>query len=62
MLIIKEDCRRSGDGCEKCMLELLIFWRNQEDPSWSKIVDVLIKMEMCTTAQKIAEKHGDICT
>lgn len=39
-------------GPKRCMLEMLLFWMNQEPPMWAKIVQALLRMEMNTIAQK----------
>ena len=53
---IDKDYKRHGP--ERCLIEILIVWKQQKPPNWSDVLRALMKMEMNTLAQKIAEKHG----
>jgi hypothetical protein len=43
---------------ERCKIETLIVWMKRELPTWSKVIQALVRIEMLTLAQKIAECHG----
>jgi hypothetical protein len=43
---------------ESCKVETLIVWGKRELPTWSKVIYALVRIEMLTLAQKIAEHHG----
>lgn len=43
---------------ERCKVETLIVWMKRESPTWSKVIQALVRMEMLTLAQQIAKHHG----
>ena len=47
------------EGPERCKTETLIVWMDQEQPTWSKIIQALVKIGMGALAQKIAAAHGE---
>lgn len=57
LLAIGKDYDRQG--LERCKTETLIVWMNQEQPTWSKIVQALINIGMGALAQEVARKHGE---
>ena len=49
------------EGPERCKIESLIVWMNQEPPTWDKIVQALLNIGMGALAQKISKNHGRCC-
>ena len=45
-------------GTERCKLETLIIWMKRESPTWSKVIQALVGIEMFALAEKIAKNHG----
>ena len=54
-MVIGKDYNMDAD---RCKVETLIFWMNRELPTWSKVIQALVRMEMLALAQKIAKRYG----
>ena len=55
LLVIGKDYNMDVD---RCKVETLIFWMKRESPTWTKVIQALVRMEMLSLAQKIAEHYG----
>ena len=44
---------------ERCKIETLIVWMKREPPTWSKVIQALVRIDMLTLAQQIAKHHGE---
>ena len=55
LLVIGKDYKMD---IEECKVETLIIWMQREPPTWSKVIQALVRMELLVMAQQIAEHHS----
>ena len=55
LMIIRKDHRYTHD----CRLEMLIRWKQLEEPTWTKLVTALVNIGRRDLAVKIAKKYGE---